>query len=335
MQTEGNNEEADLSNAVLPEKHQNTPSRLKVGIILLIAVLAVAGLYLLKDRYYAERISYPDTSGWKEYQSETFGFEFKYPSDYYLTGLGELYSHPKIDELNVGMDRNTQWIGVGFSFAASIDAVYAEDRMNADVDKDFRNVGESSLEKILMINDKKVQVLIHPNYPSENEHRLSAHFYDSQYNSIYIGLDSVGESLEEARNSDLNKVFMQILSTVKFQKISHPAPNFEQDLFKKYGFIMDIPNSWENYRMSENVTSRLSSICFSFDGYCIMQIIMFTPKQYSDFIVEYPSGAEAIDHKNDKYYYYIDNVPECFELSEFECERTKEVPEMKKTFRFQ
>ena len=113
------------------------------------------------------------------------------------------------------------------------------------------------------------------------------------------------------------------------------TPNVERDLFKKYGFKITFPATWKNYRMIEGVYSSHSSIYFIFKQYDVMQIVMYTPEQYSQFIAKYhPSKTQYFDYENSKYFYKFEYGPGCAQLSNFECQRTEEVPAILKTFKF-
>jgi len=248
---------------------------------------------------------------------------------------GELYSENDSDLVaqnqNVDVNKARQWIRIGYSLATSRDAILAQQLEAETVDSVFRTLDGNTLEAIIEPNGIRAKLLIYP----EDGHSLYAYFYDNQFNRILIGLDSLGESLEDARSSALNNTLVQILSTFRFTRISQATPNVESDLFKKYGFRIDLPESWKNYRMSEGVYSSYSSICFSFERVCVMQIVMYTPEQYDELIAVYPSYAHSFDYKNERYFYRFDYVEGCAQLSEFECQRTNEVPQILKTFRFQ
>jgi len=278
-----------------------------------------------------------DVSAWKTYSNSKYGFEFKYPSNYYLTGQGELFSEndSDLEKQNDGISADAQRIRIGYSLATSQSAEGARKLAITTTDSGYRKANEAS-EKIVEINGIKAVVYFsHLDYLTSGKYNLHASFYDGQLNSIYFGLDGDWETLKEAEASNLNDVLIQILSTFKFTKIAQEAPNIESDLFKKYGFEMDFPGPWKNYRITEGVYGARSSLCFSFEHYCVMQISIYTPEQFNQFAAEYPLEAQNYDYKNDRYHYLFGYVPDCGLLSEFECQRTNEVPQILKTFRLQ
>ncbi len=290
------------------------------------------------DEIFHLRAAFPTfnaVANWTTYRNDEYGFEFEYPSDYYLTAQGELYSRddPDLVEQNQNVDRSTarQGIRIGYSLATSQNAILVQELEAETVDSDYRRRDENSLQAVIEVSGIRAKLVIYFDYP----YYLYAYFFDNQYNTIYIYLDIVGETLEEARSSALNNTLVQILSTFRFTRISQATPNVEPDLFKKYGFRIDLPESWKNYRMGEGVYGSYSSICFSFERFCVMQIVMYTPEQYDELVTEYPAYAQNFDYENEEYFYRFEYVSGCAQLSEFECQRTNEVPEILKTFRFQ
>ena len=117
---------------------------------------------------------------------------------------------------------------------------------------------------------------------------------------------------------------------------------------EKYGFELDFLESWKGYKLTIKEYPQWTEMCFAIAGkgersYCILQIVVYTKEQWASFKEKYPNAKNAKeDNQNSKYIfkygYTTDNssYEECesVQLSKFQCDRSREVPQILSSFKF-
>ena len=117
----------------------------------------------------------------------------------------------------------------------------------------------------------------------------------------------------------------------------------------QYGFEMKLPPSWQGYQATVHTYDARGSytgdVCFSFSKphapLCVIQIAVFTPKQWQDFKDSFAKDnmpQPSYLAKNDQFYFNSSTkwTPDCTnsDLDKFQCERADEVDQILSTFKF-
>lgn len=106
---------------------------------------------------------------------------------------------------------------------------------------------------------------------------------------------------------------------------------------EEYGFSLSLPETWEGYKATTHNYKNVRDICFSFERglpICIFQIYIHTKVEWEE-IEKLPSYKQpSYINENDEFVFSYDYSPDCVQHDEFQCERSKEVPTIIKTFKF-
>jgi len=221
-------------------------------ILILLGFGAYAGIWYWQKQQVAQETAPTFTPGadltadWKTYTNTQYGFEFKYPTNYFLTTQGVLFNDKssQVKELNSNVNwGDSQWLRLGISLSDKNSINWANDLAKRNLIYDFQPVGTDELEKINLVAGEKSIISIHRDYPDDSRFVVTAHFYDQNNEQIFIGLDDIGPSLEESINNPKVRIFDQILSTFKFTD-SVDTSTWKTYTNTQYGFEFKYPVSW-------------------------------------------------------------------------------------------
>lgn len=102
-------------------------------------------------------------------------------------------------------------------------------------------------------------------------------------------------------------------------------------------FQIELPDSWSEYKVTEHNWKSHSSdysadLCFYFerDGIpaCILQISIYTQEEWDN------TQHDTLGEKNGYVFVANEYDPRCVQLDEFQCDRSKEIDAITKTFTF-
>ena len=99
-----------------------------------------------------------------------------------------------------------------------------------------------------------------------------------------------------------------------------------------YGFTIDLPRDWRDYRLSVYHTDTADVLCFYFSAtspVCLFQINVYTPAEWAQLMPRPTYLAE-----NNLYVFAYEKPESCSELSDFQCARLGEVPVIASSFQF-
>ena len=106
----------------------------------------------------------------------------------------------------------------------------------------------------------------------------------------------------------------------------------------QYGIELKLPPIWSGYQVTVIQYPNWKTLCFDVhqageQGYCIFQLVIFTPAQYQATEVSQPTVPAPIA-RNDSYVIVADyNTEGGGQFSDFQTARAKEVPEILTTFK--
>lgn len=113
----------------------------------------------------------------------------------------------------------------------------------------------------------------------------------------------------------------------------------------EYGFSLNFPESWSGYKITTHKPEHQTDICFFIKekgelSFCLFQIIVYTKEQWDLFKEKSPQIIQ--DNENSKYFFrysYMKDVSktkncENQELSQFQCDRSREAHQILSTFKF-
>jgi len=158
-----------------------------------------------------------ETANWKTYRNEQHGISFKYPPTYFLTTqTGESFESPYIKSLNQSVSwADSQWLRVGILPGVSTSQDEALAILESEPSIDWRANNESHSERTIVINGRKIKLVIFAEPNVDNEFSVHGILYDSNMNYIFLGLDAIGNTMEDAQLNPVIDNFIQILSTLK------------------------------------------------------------------------------------------------------------------------
>ncbi len=174
----------------------------------------------------------PDpTADWKTYTNSQYGFEFKYPKQFYLGGGNYVFYDPLIKKLNKNLEDPQRGPGFiasnGFLRISVIENTPDIAARTAEDDRiDSLPVGSISkqndeTEEVIEINGAKGVKLVHRDYPDTERYVIEAIFHDKRHTQIILATNfEDGETLEQIYQDPLLSTFHQILSTFKFTTAS-------------------------------------------------------------------------------------------------------------------
>ena len=233
------------------------PKFLKATILTVIIVfVSVAGyLFLAKENKTTSLINENETkiietSGWKTYKNEKYGFEFKYPPFYFInlplvpdekTGSFEITPQEKALNLGLkyeegGISDNAIFVSIIEIQSLSTESMRAKDdslqdttqkdlmtqRVEIENSKVFNEnyvVGNKNFaSKIIKIGDKKLKRSIWYSYQSSN-FMNSLEFFSKEGDLITAESYLLNaKTIEDAKKDPQTKTFNSVVSTFKFTK---------------------------------------------------------------------------------------------------------------------
>lgn len=287
-----------------------------------------------------------DTSNWKLYQNIKFGYEIKYPADWEIGTLNNVpaedFSAPYFAPKSSEKIHPNLMVG-------NIHKIDANETIETDLPLGAGSDYKLIDKKLIKVGGKDAAFVeyFQSGYGRKNGQTGMVRQQIKVINgdiSYRIFLDEENEDINVLDSSKLWKetaILQAMLDSFRFLEtndINDPSYEEKSEQFQKivysnskYQFNLELPATWQGYKVSEPGND--GTLCFSIpksgaQSFCIFQLYILSKDK------PIPNALKLIGQTNDwKISTSPGEIGSCVQLDNFQCERSKEVPEILKTLK--